>query len=162
MNEYAATKNTPRSEEAVSEDLYALEADDPEGHGPDIQLTLRGVAIGVACLVAAVAIATGIAWAVSGGDAAMSVLGGSMLVAVVLALPFGGVVVLRSNKQRDLERKAAGLDGTPARPDPRRPRRRWSLSRKFRRAEQSSTAEAKQRMDNEGGPVAGVPPVQDR
>jgi hypothetical protein len=160
--DHAEPRDPVRGTDGAAEELAALEAQDPEGHGQDIRITPAGVAIGVACLVVVIAAAAGIAWAVSGGEAARLVAGGSVVLAVLLAVPFGGLMVLRSNTHRDLERKAERMREAPGGPVAQRPSRRWSRIRAFRRTEQRSTVEAKQRMDDDGGPVVGVPRVEDR
>lgn len=153
--------NAASQADGAQEELAVLESQDPEGHGQNIRITPASVTIGVLCLVVVIALATGIAWAVAGEAAARLILGGSIVVAVLLTIPIGGFLVLRSNTHRDLERKAKSMHEAPGNSVPRRGIRKWSRIRSFRRTEQKATVEDQQRMDDEGGPVVDVPRVQD-
>ena len=147
--------------DGAHEELAVLKAQDPEGHGQNIRITPASVTIGVVSLVVVIALAAAITWAVAGEAAARLILGGSIVVAVLLAIPIGGFLVLRSNTHRDLERKAKSIHEAPGNPAPRRGVRKWSRIRAFRRKEQKATVEDQQRMDDDGGPVVDLPRVQD-
>lgn len=171
------THDTRRVRGDTLSEFWDVEAHDPEGHGPNI--AFRPTAV-TAFLAGAGIIAVGatlLAWNRYGGHSALLMLGIVGGVAILVALPVGSIVLMRSRAHAAMEQEAIELHASAAAAEDRRdtvrlavnargsdPRAVEGVEYTAPDSERSDPADtdAIQRLEDEGGPVVENAPHQDK
>lgn len=99
-------QHVPRDELA---EFWELEARDPEGHGPNLMVTRRGVAATVGALLALLAVTFAITWSIFGLTTGIYAVWAMAVLIVVCAVPIGVITWIRSASHARMEREAAAL-----------------------------------------------------
>lgn len=157
VNDEETQQKSASPEKSVAEAKYwALEAKDPEGHGPNLRSSTESlgvIAAGLALLVMAVFI---VAWSVRGLSTAFVAMLLTLAAALLVAVPLGGLLFLRAKSHARLQDEAQGAHTVEGRGF--RGRGRWV--RPFWSRETTPTLAA-QRLDDDGSRPIGTKQPRD-